>query len=366
MFKTIVAGLAAAAAVHAQNISLIPAGISSDCNTALSALNSDAQISSCIQPLINATASFSPLSTVNLSSSDIDWSLAAICRGSAGCSDASIRSWLSRVQAACGAELTGASPNAQVRELYDILYIVNPLKSAVCSIDSANQAYCVNQLRAASSAPAANVTATGTGNATASANGTATNGTSNSTANALFASYAVDLPAPVVFAAENLYIIINSAADLARRMLSQRQDAPGGARTSTNIPTVITPNVTTYRNTNLPFLFLQPSYPSAQLCTPCTREIMVAYIKWETQVPYALGLAQSPTLGGQIELWNAITGTCGANYVNAINAQVQQSTGSGNSSSAAGRNVVLGVQGMGAGAGAAVLAAVMGGFALLL
>jgi hypothetical protein len=86
--------------------------------------------------------------------------------------------------------------------------------------------------------------------------------------------------------------------------------------------TVVTPNTTTYRTTNLPFLFLQPSFTSSQLCTPCTREVMVAYIKWESAVPYALGLSASPILGGQIELWNAINSTCGTTFINAINAEV--------------------------------------------
>lgn len=62
---------------------------------------------------------------------------------------------------------------------------------------------------------------------------------------------------------------------------------------------------------------------------------MVQYIKWETAVPYALGLAQSPILGGQLELWNSIDQTCGATYVAAINAQVSQFVGVTNSSSSA-------------------------------
>lgn len=52
-------------------------------------------------------------------------------------------------------------------------------------------------------------------------------------------------------------------------------------------------------------------------------------------MPYALGLAQSPILGGQMELWNSIDKTCGSTYVAAINAQVGQFVGVTNSSSSA-------------------------------
>ena len=61
---------------------------------------------------------------------------------------------------------------------------------------------------------------------------------------------------------------------------------------------------------------------SSDLCTPCTREVFVSYIKWESQQPYALGLSQSPILGGQGALWNAVNATCGATYTNAVVSEV--------------------------------------------
>lgn len=321
---------------------MIPSGISDNCNTALTAFNSDASVSSCIQPLIDATASFSPLSTVKLATDDVNYALASVCKQGSGCSDATVRQWISRVSSACSAELTGSSPNAQVRELYDLLYIVQPLKGAVCAIDSANQKYCVNSLREAAAS-----SASGSASGSATSSGAAPSGSANATAgnNSLFTSFAA-IADPVEFARENLYYVVNQASGLARRMfLAERQEASASATASAsasasanstgNFATVIAPNVTTYRSTNLPFLFLQPSMPTAELCTPCTREIMVSYIKWETQVPYALGLAQSPTLGGQLDIWNAINGTCGANFINAINSQVQQTVGNTNSTSAA-------------------------------
>lgn len=65
------------------------------------------------------------------------------------------------------------------------------------------------------------------------------------------------------------------------------------------------------------------------LCTPCTRGVFVSYIKWETQNPYAIGLANSPILGGQNKLFSAVNKTCGASFA----AAIQQEAGSGNAQS---------------------------------
>jgi hypothetical protein len=152
---------------------------------------------------------------------------------------------------------------------------------------------------------------------------------------------------PVQVAANNLYISIPVvASDMTKRALKMfsRQDQPAEQQTFASI---ITPNTTTYRNTNLPFLFLQPTMKQSALCTPCTREVMVHYIKWETAFPYALGLSQSPILGGQSELWNAINGTCGQTYVNAITSQVGVSAAAFNTSNSAFAQFATGSSGVG-------------------
>jgi hypothetical protein len=251
---------------------------------------------------------------------------------------------LSSFYSSCQAELTSKdSYNSQIRELYDILYVVNPLQGAVCAIDSANQEYCVNEIIAAEKA-----NATGSASAAPSASGV-TNGT-------LLSNLAVVGDwSPVSIAAENLYLTIaTGASSLSKRvvnMISSRQAQQSFA-------TIITPNATTYRNTNLPFLFLDPSMSSKALCTPCTREIMVAYIKWESKQPYALGLSQSPILGGQSALWSAINSTCGATYVNAITSEVGTFTTQGTGSTG-------GAMGMVIPSGVAVAFASILGFALL-
>jgi hypothetical protein len=276
-----------------------------------------------MQPLLNATASFAPTSGANLTSDDINYTLGAICAKSSGCDDGAIRTWLAQFYSQCQAELTGSTTyNAQVRELYDILYVINPLKGAVCAINSADQEYCVNELRAIEKASTANSTAAS--NSTGAAN------------NTLLSNFALsDDFSPVQFAADNLYIAISTSVSLTKRMLNMisRQEAAA----QNHFATIITPNTTTYRTTNLPFLFLQPTMAQASLCTPCTREVMVSYIKWESKQPYALGLSQSPILGGQSKLWNAINSTCGAAFVNAITAEV------GTFSTTAGTSIGAGV-----------------------
>lgn len=46
------------------------------------------------------------------------------------------------------------------------------------------------------------------------------------------------------------------------------------------------PNATTFRSTNLPFLFLSGEMGQAQLCTDCTKEILASYVAFETDYPY--------------------------------------------------------------------------------
>lgn len=220
--------------------------------------------------------------------------------------------------------------NSQVRELYDVLYVVNPLRKAVCAIDSGNQEYCVKNI----------VTSQSNSSASASASGSASSAESSASASGsvMLSSFAASTWEPIEVAANNLYISISvPVSDLSRRFLKSfgaRQDS-GEAVQQQTFASVITPNTTTYRNTNLPFLFLQPTMAAASLCTPCTREVMVSYIKWETAFPYALGLSQSPILGGQSELWNAINSTCGQSYVKAITTEVGITASAFNSSNGA-------------------------------
>ncbi|KAL7421296.1 hypothetical protein Q5752_004181 [Cryptotrichosporon argae] len=344
----IVAALAAVVRANT-NSSLIPSNITSTCSVFLGELNADTTLASCVAPLINTTASFSPTSTANVSSSTIDYTLASLCADSAGCDDSTVRTWLTKFYSSCTNELTNTTGyDSSVRELYDILYVFQPLRNAVCSVDSSNQDYCVNEIRSAEQSANSTTTSATATSSTKSASASASATAGNSTFVSLIATSAV--ANPIALASEYLYVALDTASSLSRRFLPTLAQR---AADQASFETVITPNATTYRNTNLPFLFLQPDMSSTALCTPCTREVLVAYIKWEAATPYALGLNQSPILGGQSALWSAIGTTCGNAFTSAITSEAGVYSTSSSTTSGAGR---LAGSVLGAGAIAAAVA----------
>ncbi|KAI0056866.1 hypothetical protein BV25DRAFT_1920610 [Artomyces pyxidatus] len=245
----------------AQSNPLIPTGISNGCSTFLESLNNDTSLAQCTQPLITASSQFGPSSNATgpPSAAAISSALNTICATSSSCPDTIIRTQLASFYAACQAELT-SSPNSDVLRTYDVLYALTPLKQAVCSKDDSGK-YCATSL------------STG----------------SNTTAR----------------------IANVGGADLTKTLFT----TVGGTVKRDAAQVALIPNVTTYRQNNLVFLFLQPSLPSSELCVSCTRNIVTAYTTWETTVPYAPGLTNSPLLGGQPDLYNAITSTCGASFL---------------------------------------------------
>jgi hypothetical protein len=120
--------------------------------------------------------------------------------------------------------------------------------------------------------------------------------------------------------------------------LGKRQEAPASAsasasrttddRTAANAddPTagIVTANATTFQQSYLPFLFLNPAMPSSQLCQPCTQAVMASYIAFESIVPYAGGLPKSYLLAGQSSFWKALGSACGDSFLSAINTQAGQ------------------------------------------
>ncbi|CAL1698242.1 unnamed protein product [Somion occarium] len=70
-----------------------------------------------------------------------------------------------------------------------------------------------------------------------------------------------------------------------------------------------------FKTSNLAFLFLNSATDSTKLCNSCTRSILTAYVSFESNAPYASGLGQSPILGGQSDLYNAVVSGCGANFL---------------------------------------------------
>ncbi|KAL1407639.1 hypothetical protein Q8F55_007072 [Vanrija albida] len=302
--KYTLATLTLASVAIAASSPLVPSSASQGCQTFLNTLNSDSALQNCVNPLLTATNSFNPASGSAPSGSQVASTLATLCKAS-GC-DATLRDALSQFASQCNSDLT--SGNKDVIAVYDALYVFTPLKGAVCAIDSGTQNYCVSEIQKGGAKPAAG-------------SGKPATGPANST----------------VHLAEVLPSYLQVPLDLFSTVVSQvskrTSELIGRAPATNQLASIVTPNATTYQSTNLPFLFLQPSFSQAQLCTPCTREVFVSYISWESKQPYALGLAQSPILGGQNKLWDAITNTCGAAFVNAITAEAgvnaAANTGSG-------------------------------------
>lgn len=239
---------------------------------------------------------------------------------------------------------------------YDSLYLLTPLKQSICEQDGAG-GYCLIDIAkgdvpssssATSIASVANSSLETSSSAAASASPSPSALAVNSTGSeklvmlAATESSSIEAPAP-----PSLYIqITNVAKRLLRRQQaaaeswssgssssSSSQASPsssvGGnsssmsnstnssSSTSFKLPSLL-PNSQTYRSMSLPFLFLSSSLPSTTLCTPCTKQILTNYISFESRQPYALGLANSPILGGQGELWQGTGEKCGSGFLSNI------------------------------------------------
>jgi hypothetical protein len=78
---------------------------------------------------------------------------------------------------------------------------------------------------------------------------------------------------------------------------------------------VVTPNLATYKDNYIPFLFKSPDLSAEELCTPCTRQIILAYVTFGSDVPSAIGLQQSQLLSKQTDLFQAINDKCGVTFL---------------------------------------------------
>ncbi|KAJ3742857.1 hypothetical protein DFH05DRAFT_1536042 [Lentinula detonsa] len=227
-------------AVFAQD-SLIPSNVDTSCSSFLESLNNNSTIQSCLSPMIEASSSSTPSAST----------LSTICSTSI-CDDSLFRSTLSSFASACSSELTS---NSDVIGLYDVLYIISPMKTALCS-KSDSGSFCA-------------LTATSTSSSAAA----------------------------------------SASGDSAATIASQAQQY-----ISTSSGTV---NTTTFAATNLAFMFIQSTLTSAQ-CTTCTRNVMTSYINFESNAPYAPGIASSLLLGHQTSVYNAITSVCGSNFLSGV------------------------------------------------
>lgn len=343
---------------------LIPASVSQKCQSFLTALNSNDQIAQCTAPLLTTVAAFhassssSAANSYSASSGQVQSALSDLC-SAPGCDDALLRSLLGQFNGNCSQELQAA--NQVVLGSYDALYVLSPLRNAVCTRDESG-GFCLDDIAQRSmpaSSTGANATSIVSSNsAVASASSSSTsnkNSTNNATAPAApkqnFAvlaatnaesDYSIPVPAP-----PSLYVQISSVA---RRLLRRQWSSgaasssssssaaaasPSSSSSSSNAPVVslneagvhafdvpsILPDAQTWSTSNLPFLFLSPTMPSSVLCSSCTKQILAAYVAWESRMPYALGLANSPLLSGQGDLWSGLGQVCGTGFLQAVTQQ---------------------------------------------
>ncbi|KIJ60891.1 hypothetical protein HYDPIDRAFT_31771 [Hydnomerulius pinastri MD-312] len=268
--------LISAAWAQSSSNPLIPSGISSNCSSYLTSLNNNADFASCTNPITSALSQFAPGANASgISTTTINSALNNLCSTTAfsACPDSTIRSQLGSFYAACAAELT-SNPNVDVKRTYDTLYVLTPLRQAVCAKDD-NGKYCAAELGSSSGAAGS-----------------------------------VDAVNPEQSRKQELLdqYLYSTAGEASPNMAARRRDV-------SNTTAALIPNTTTYQDTNLVFMFLEPSMASAQLCTTCTREILTPYINFESSCPYAPGMSSSMLISGQPDLYNNITSKCGASFL---------------------------------------------------
>ncbi|PPR05097.1 hypothetical protein CVT24_010084 [Panaeolus cyanescens] len=245
---------------------LIPTTLAPSCVAFLQTLNTDTTLATCLKAVSDATSAFQPGSTTTPSSANVNSALSSLCSDSvnSACPQPFIRSKIADFYSACADDIQKKVP--EVITPYDVLYTLTPLRQSICSKDDSGT-YCV-MAAPTTSREADQEPATG-------------------------ASDSLTL-------AQMLGLLYtNNGAALKRR-------APA---------TAILPNMTTYHDSNLPFLFNKPEMDATTLCTSCTRQILTAYINFESNIPYAPGLGASQLLDTQTDLYNAIKDKCPAGFM---------------------------------------------------
>ncbi|KAF8889095.1 hypothetical protein BD779DRAFT_1439641 [Infundibulicybe gibba] len=280
---------------------LIPSGISDGCRDFLVAFNSDSTLAPCASALTSVTSKYLPGASAP-SADLLNSTLSSLCADTitSNCPESLLRGKIADFSKACNAELT-ANPNKDVITMYDVLYITLPLRNAVCSKDDSGK-YCVTQSKPA---PA----------------------TSRH---------------PTVGPIKPLLVVGHICPRKRRKQPCQLGTSANARRA--DAPALI-PNTTTFRNSNLLFLFFRPDLASADLCVTCARNTLTAYINFESSVPYAPGLSASVLLSNQNTLYTAIQNTCGKSF---LSGAVQAAGGLANGKLTGGASRVAGgeVQGL--------------------
>jgi len=125
-------------------------------------------------------------------------------------------------------------------------------------------------------------------------------------------------PSSLHVSSESLRLLESSLYEVDDSDLGLDKPHPVLARADNSSTSVLVPDTKTWRSTALIYLFISPGYTAQQLCTSCTKAVLTAYAKFETATPYALGIAESPLLGDQPDLWNNVTAKCNTTFTNDI------------------------------------------------
>ncbi|KAJ1028674.1 hypothetical protein NDA16_001840 [Ustilago loliicola] len=258
----------AAQSTTAANVTSIPSTASATCQTFLSTLNSDSQLDACTKPLLAATKFYS--SNTTDSTAQLDSTLSELCSSNTGCDANIIRQRLDQFWQNCHTDLQ--SKNDAVQAMYDNLYMITPLVNSICSKDENND-YCLKTI------------------AKAAAN-----------------TRRVSRRALSDDDEEDEEEAEETVAQFERRQTSENL---GGLSNETT--------TTAHVNTNAAFLFISSLSPKSILCSRCTQNILASYIKFETSIPYAIGLRTSEILAPQSDIYKAAKTNCGLGFVGQVN-----------------------------------------------
>lgn len=226
------------------------------CNTLINQLNADDQIKKCTDPLLTATQTYA--NATQKSGSDISTalttSLGDLCGSNAGCDTGLIRTYLSQFWDACSDDIK--NKNQKVSDVYDVLYLINPFREAICTKD-AGQNYCLQTI----------------------------------------ASSAATSPKRSLLEETFEPLVERQASSSSGDDLSSAASAADDQA-----------------NNNIAFLFLQPTAQKSVLCGDCAKNILASYISFETSIPYGVGLANSPILSGQSAIFKKAKSECGKDW----------------------------------------------------
>ncbi|PWZ00632.1 hypothetical protein BCV70DRAFT_226491 [Testicularia cyperi] len=265
----------------------IPSGISSGCQTFLSTLNTDSELASCTGPLLSSVKYYA--SNSSDSTAQLDTTLSELCTssssGTGGCDANLIRQRLTSFWQSCSTDLQ--AKNSELQAIYDSLYMITPLVDSICSKDSSG-GYCLQTIAKA---------------AASSVRTTRKRSLEYQLEDRDFEDAANELDE------RSREEKAEAIAQLLKRQSSS--ESLSGLENETN--------VTSTADTNAAFLFISSASPKSILCSDCSKLILASYIKFETSIPYGIGLRTSSILAPQSDIYKAAESECGHDFVYQVN-----------------------------------------------